>query len=89
MIKISDCKINGIDALLVQVQGGRVTADIGFTIDFNPFGTVTVAGLDEDAEVRDAASALQMAVEAAIVKRLGSLDAPVPTLPRGLLDPTL
>ena len=89
MTRISDCNINGIDATGIKITHGRVSAEIGFLIDSRPFGIAHVAGLDEDEEVRDAADALQAAVESAVAKRLGSSVDSATSIPRGLLDPTL
>ena len=89
MITISACNINEIEALLIQVQHGRVQAEVGFRIDSKPFGSATVSGLDEDEDVRDAAAALQAAVESAVAKRMGSSSDSVTSIPRGLLDPNL
>jgi hypothetical protein len=89
MTKISNCNINGVDATTIQIQHGRVSAEVGFLIDSKPFGLAQVAGLDEDVEVRDAADALQAAVESAVAKRLGSSVDSATSTPRGLLDPTL
>jgi len=89
MTGISTCNINGVDAVSIQLQHGRVSAEIGFLIDSRPFGSAMVAGLDEDEEVRDAADALQAAVESAVAKRLGSSTNSATSIPPGLFDPAL
>lgn len=89
MIRISTCNINAIEAVGIQIRGGRVSADIGFMIDSSPFGMASVAGLDDDDNVRDAADALQKAVEAAVAARAGAEITVETSAPRGLLDPNL
>lgn len=89
MITISSCRINGVAVLGVQVRAGGVSADVGFLIDNQPFGQADFSGLDAEVEVRDAAQALQTAIEAVIGRRLGTSDTPASQRPIGLLDPKL
>lgn len=86
MIKISSSKINEIDAHAIHIQQDGVFAEIGFLIDSKPFGAATVAGLDEDDAVRDAAAALKRAVEAAVAKRVGNQVDTDSAPPPGLFD---
>jgi len=89
MTNISACKINGVEAVHVQIKAGRVSAEIGFLIDSGPFGAASITGLDEYEEVRNAADALQLAIETAVAGKIGSPVGSTTFIPPSLIDPSL